>query len=149
MPDNLEMPGIMLSLNASIQANTGELARSRKRQEALQNNLWILDMGNIPMPNPTLDIPNLLGPVTGQAWSIGRISIFGFTAGSVSVFIDSVNGNQVDLLSAAGSLKYGKGQLALTAGHRLVFSSTGLTGTPIINVFGVQMAESLLPEYLI
>jgi hypothetical protein len=145
----------MVKFQASVEANTAELARARKRAERLSNNLWQLNPGAIPIPLSggagLLDQPNLLGPRTGQVWSIHRIGLWGMTGTSnvINIFLDNVGGDQVATVTGAGSLFYGKAQLLLTPGHRLVFQASSITGVAQVGIYGVQMAEPLLSEYLI
>lgn len=151
-----ELAEVMVSFSASLQANTSELARNRKRQERLANNIWVLDPGTIPLALSggagTLDQPTLLGPRNGQVWDIKRIGLWGFTgtSGTVNIFVDSINGDQWASVNAAGSTFFsGKGSAVLTAGHRLVFQAATITGLVNVNIIGLQISEDVFADYLI
>lgn len=96
--------------------------------------------------NGTLDVGGMFEPPRGLIWSIRRLSATGYTAGSVSVTIDGLE--PVAPFPSAGVFYFGQGNLLLEAGHRLVFTATGITGA--VNIFGRadQFPYWYLSEYL-
>ena len=143
---------------ASIDGLTAEMGHARRHRNELRQKVWALEIPQIPVPATgsgvgTVDFPTLLGPRTGQAWSIRRISTTGWTTGAVSVFLDDPNGTLVALFSAGpGVQTFGKGVLTVLAGSRLVVvgavTGGGVTKAAIA-IAGVQMDAHLLADYLL
>jgi hypothetical protein len=98
----------------------------------------------------TLDVPDMLGPHDGYYWDLRTLSIQGFSAGTVSVYVNGVAlQNFRPEFSSAGVYTFGKGQFILTPRDRLIFAAAGITGTVIVNGVAVQVEDWLWSEYLI
>lgn len=100
----------------------------------------------------TLDLAEALGPKTGYYWGVRFLYAAGFTAGSVTVYSNSVGaaatGTEEELFSAAGSKRYGKAQWIMPPGSRLFYSATGITGSVTIHGVADNFETWLLPYYL-
>jgi hypothetical protein len=97
----------------------------------------------------TISQPNLHGPRTGQVWDVHSVTVTGFTAGTVTAYLNSTAGDTVLVFSTPGVYQMGKAQLILQASDYLVFGATSITGTVTVQVAGVELARDLLGEYLI
>lgn len=120
----------------------------------LSQNLWPLHLGAQVIGGPgqgTLDRPAVYGPRTGQGWGIQRIACGRITVGTLEVRLDDpVNGELLDQFTTAGVAYYGKGQLFLTAGHRLCFNVSGGSGADVVfSISGVQMSADVIGSYLL
>lgn len=78
------------------------------------------------------------GPPIGWYWSIRRLTAQGFTAGTVTVFESSVNGEELAVFTAAGPQTYTKGGVLVHPQSYLVIQAAGITGT--VTVFGAADA---------
>lgn len=130
MPD-IEVD-VGLQLCASIETLTATLNRQwqheqRKaqaiRQVPLAANQAVLSAGA-----GIIDDPAQLRCPTGYYMGLRRLSVFGFSAGSATAYLNSVLSEPVAFFTAAGSQNYGKGHILWHPGDRLIVSATGITG---------------------
>jgi hypothetical protein len=137
---------------------TAQMKRGHDRALRLSQNIWPFDIPPTPIGPAgsgvgNLDVPNLFGPRTGQAWSVHQISTTGWTTGTIEVHRDNAQGALVAIFTAGpGVQTFGKGSLTLVGGTRLVFvgAVTGGTSTAAaVSIAGVQMAEDVLADYLL
>jgi hypothetical protein len=84
------------------------------------------------------------GPPVGWYWSIRRLTAQGFTAGTVIVYENSVNGEAMFPFAQAGTLTAGRGEELMTPQSYLVIAATGITGT--VTLFG--RADAIPDWYL-
>lgn len=77
----------------------------------------------------TIDQPDALMAKTGYMWSVRRLTCYGFTAGSVTVYKNIAGGEPVAPYPAAAVFTFGRGELLLKPGERLIAVGTGITGT--------------------
>lgn len=139
----------MAGLTASIEGLAAQMENDRAERQCIAQAIHPFKVPGIPVPSSgTLDQPNLLGPRTGQYWDIHRISCTGFSAGSVTAYLNSAFGDEVETFAAAGIIKYGKAQQMLTAGDRLVFVATGITGSVVVSFGGTEIAAPYIGYYL-
>ena len=96
----------------------------------------------------TINQPNLHGPQMSNYWDVKRIQCTGFTAGTVTVYLNVVNAEIAAVFSQAGVLLNGKAQILLNATDTLVFSATGITGSVLVSLAGVEIAADCIGEYL-
>lgn len=89
----------------------------------------------------TLDAPALLAPVRGDMWSVRRLTLWGYTAGTVTV---TLNGLEPLFSGNPAMNTYGRGEVLLTASDKLVVTASGITG----NVFIAGRADSFETWYL-
>lgn len=91
--------------------------------------------------------PNM-GPAAGYYWGIRRLTAYGFSLGTVTIYIDNVNGEPLVPFASQGVATFSKGQAILHPMSQLVISATGITGT--VQVWGAaDCFESwYLPYYL-
>jgi hypothetical protein len=88
------------------------------------------------------------GPATGYYWSIRRFTCQGFTAGTVTFYVDNTNGEALMPFPAAAVNTIGKAEMLMHPGQRLAYTATGITGTPIAWVTTDILESWLLPWYI-
>lgn len=88
------------------------------------------------------------GPPQGYYWGIRRFTCQGFTAGSVTFYVDNTNGEGFMPFPQAAVNTIGKGELLMHPMQRLAFTATGITGTPIAWVTADIFEAWLLPWYI-
>lgn len=155
------MLDIMAKLNLSLGRVADCMDRDYQRRQRLIQAIHPLKTGPFQMTLNsgvgTMDLPDQLGPHTGFAWDIHLVVIFGFTAGTISMFSGATSGAALaagtgDLeftITQPGVFQYGKGQEMLMAPDRLSFFATGVTGNVFIKVRGLEMETSVVPDYLV
>jgi hypothetical protein len=120
---------------------------NKRQQEAQRVYQYPLTPNLIPLIGGAgiLQEPTQYGPPVGFMWSIRRLTITGYTAGTVTPYLDGI---EPIAFPAAGTYFIGRGELLLDNGQQLTFVATGITGTPM--VFGVADAfpRDELPAYL-
>lgn len=89
---------------------------------------------------------SLLAPPRGNCWSVRRLTAFGFTAGTVTVLIDGLE--PVWVFSAAGSETWGRGELLLQPGQKLIVTFTGITGNVYLAGAADEFPFWYLQEYI-
>lgn len=147
------------SLGISIDGLTNELRQARKRAENIAQLIHPFTIppmamtitGSAGSGTGTLNLPNILGPQTGQYWDVHRISCTGFSAGTVSVYLNQNNADLVAVFSSAGVLLNGKAQIILGGNDNLYFSAasaTAASGYITISIAGTEIAAPLIGEYL-
>jgi hypothetical protein len=154
-----EEPGISAglqfaaNLSASIDGLASQLKAASERDRQCRASIWTFRVPPVPMTLTagagSLGSAMMFGPRTGQFWSIHYMVASGFTAGTVSVYLNSANGDLIYGFPSAGSATFGKGQMFLQPGDRFHFSATGITGTVAISFGGVQMLSEYVGDYLI
>jgi hypothetical protein len=153
--------GFFVNFKASIDALTAETARLRKRQDRLSQGIHPFIVGPMPLTITsnagTLAIPNLLGPQMSNYWDIHRISVTGYSAGTIAVYLGQNNGDLVAnfVTPSAGSIVgcqyFGKAHILLSGNDSLYFGASGITaagGYLTVSLSGVEIAADLIGDYL-
>lgn len=123
-----------------------EGALRRRALEAFRQVVFVI---NVPLVagaatiNPTSEGPNL-----GFYWSIRKFAAVGFTAGTVSTYIDNTGGEPLVPFTAAGVATIGKGEALIHPNSNIAVTATGITGT--VQLWGAadQFESWLLPWYI-
>jgi hypothetical protein len=149
--------GLSGQLEATLDVTVGRLAAvvdrlMQREQEFVQlwQDLHIVPIWAQPIAGSagTSDQADKLGPKDGYWWDLRRLSAWGFTAGTVTVTLNDVNGEQVALFPQAGQWSW-SGNLFLGPRDRLVIVTTGITGGPVqIQGQAVEISTQQLPNYL-
>lgn len=77
----------------------------------------------------TYDQPDQLQAKAGFIWCIRRLTVQGFSAGSVTAYRNSTTGEPVLPFPVPAVNTLSKGQLILKPGDRIVWGASGITGT--------------------
>lgn len=147
--------GIDAEVTARLCASLDRLTERMDRRAALQQ-LAMQAMRQVPFYGSitlsggagTDDQPDKLQPKTGYVWSIRRITAQGYSAGTVTAYLNSTNGEPVMPFPAAAVNTLGRGELLVQSGERLVWGATGITGTVTYWGRADCMEQWLLPFYL-
>jgi hypothetical protein len=96
----------------------------------------------------TLDVPDLYGPHDSFWWDLRQLAVWGFTAGTVTVFRNSASGPQIASTTVPGEFTW-SAQHLLGPRDRLIFVASGITG--VVNVDGqaIEIETAWLPDYLV
>jgi hypothetical protein len=95
----------------------------------------------------SVDYPDMYGPHDPYWWDVRSIKVWGFTAGTVTCYLNSTNGAQVFEATAPGEFT-GSATTVLGPRDRLIFSATGITGTVSFGGQAIEIHTAWLPEYL-
>jgi len=145
---------LLASIGASLGKVQAELQWQRDRVTSLAQS--ITPIANIAAPaafsTGIIKSPETLGPKTGQAWLVQRMTAANFTAGTVAVYRDSHNApqNQIVAFTQAGTYLFGKTQIILIPGQQLVINTANATGgTVMFTIDVLQVALNWLPDHLL
>ena len=91
--------------------------------------------------------PNL-GPPAGYVWSVRALVAQGYTAGTVTVYIDNPNGATFAGYPQAGLYTFGRGERLLRPMSQMVVVASGITG--VLQLYGDAdvFPSWYLPEYI-
>lgn len=143
----------------SLEAGLGRLAGALERREKRDRELW-MNIHTVPIRTGALtalvsasgvvDFPDQLGPHDGYYWDVGRLSAWGWTAGTVTVYLNdsSGNGEPLAVFNAPGQYTWGKKQLPLAPRDRMVVVATGVTGSVFIAGSATEVLAPYWPDYL-
>jgi len=141
---------LIASLTVAIGGMRDDMRKDYARKRELSRNIVPLtvEMTGVTA-SATVDLPNILGPLTGWYWDIQTMICQGLTAGTISVYHNSSAGIQWAQFSSNGQLNWGKKQFILASGERLVF--VGSSGVPATGAFisfrGTQIAAPWYGDY--
>lgn len=86
--------------------------------------------GQVPLSGGagSLDLPDQLQAKPGYFWGIRRMTLSGFTAGTVYAYRNSFNGEVLVPYPQAATFTFGRGEMLLHPSDRVVFAASGITG---------------------
>lgn len=108
--------------------------------------------GSIPLTAGagTLLQSGLYGPELPYWWDVRSVRVWGFTAGTVTVYRNnpgSLSGEQFGTATTPGEFTW-SAQLLLAPQDSLVFGATGITGSVFVALQALEVKAEWLPEYL-
>lgn len=150
-------PGI--DVTADLHLAIGELTTAVRelRADLRKNAALSTVIRQVPLTAPqmtlaggagVIDYPDTLKAKTGYYWSIRRLTLTGFTAGSASVKLNDQNGELLVPYPVAAANTFGRGEILLHPDDRLVITATGITGFVQLNGAADCFESWYLPEYL-
>ena len=95
----------------------------------------------------TVDYPDVWGPKDGYHWDVRRISAWGFTAGTITIYRNSASGEQLGVFTSTGSYTF-SGNAFLGPRDRLIFVAASITGNVQIAMTAVEVETAWWPVYL-
>jgi len=147
-----DMAGIMVELAATLgsvkQALDGDRARKPKIPWEACHPVSPQGAVVLTAGAGTFLQPDLMGPTTMYWWDLREITVWGFTAGSVTVFKNSTLGEQVAVFNTPGNFTW-SGQKFLRPDDDLKVSATGITGNVQFVVEAIEIETAWLAEYLL
>lgn len=148
------MPELEMSaqLCASIDGLTAQLQREEQRRQQMCQAVRQVPLATGQMllsgGAGTIDDPAQLRPGTGYYWGVRRLTLSGFTAGTAIVYKNSTAGEPVAPYAQAGTFTFGRGELLLSPGDRLVVTAAGITGYVQLNGAADCFEQWYLPYYI-
>jgi len=144
-----------VQLQASIDTLAGELRRYNDQQQKLNQQVNVFTIPGQPVSltgsagslTGTLDMPQLMQPPSGDVWQMVGVSAWGFTTGSVDVYLNNTAGDLEFVFTSAGLWE--PSDYYLTPGNRLVYSASGITGTVTIKHRYIRIAAEIMGPYLL
>lgn len=105
--------------------------------------------GQIPLTAGagTLVQPNLYGPEMPYWWDLRTISVWGFTAGTVTLYVNFTTGEQLGSTTVPGQFTWGAQEM-LSPQDSILFGATGITGVVNVTMRAIEVETAWLPEYL-
>lgn len=95
----------------------------------------------------TLDQPDMYGPKDPYWWDLRDLAVWGFTAGTVTVYLNSTTGGFIAQTSTPGDFTW-SAQKLLAPRDRLIFVAAGVTGSVQFGGQAIEIETAWLPEYL-
>jgi hypothetical protein len=143
--------GATAKLTVALNSVASEMRAQREQQRLLSTVIRQIPFaGQIPLTAGagTLQSQPNMGVPQSFYGSIRRLSAVGFSAGTVTPYIDNVNGEPIPPFPQAGVFTFSKGEILLHPMSQLVVSATGITGT--VTIYGaMDLIEAwFLPTYL-
>lgn len=154
--DPAAAPGPLLDVWAkigiSLDTLTGELRADRAERARMMTVIR-----QVPLSTPqmtlnagagTIDIPDLLMVRTGYYWSVRRLTLSGWSAGSVTVWKNNAGGEVLLAFPVPSTATLGRGEVLLEPGARLTVTAAGITGS--VQMYGAadMFEDWYLPYYL-
>lgn len=147
-------PGAEIDISARLVASLDGVAGMLDRANQYQGLCKKADLQQVPLTAPqanaagVIDSPDLLAVKTGYFWSVRRLTLSGFTAGTAVVYLNGVGGEPVVPFAAAATYTFGRGELLMHPGDRLVVQATGITGYVQLNGAADCFLAWYLPWYI-
>lgn len=147
------MPDIEIDIGAQLVASLETMAAKLDRDERHRQKMTQA-IRQIPIAAPQanaaglIDYPDLLAVKTGYYWGIRRLTFSGFTAGTCVVYRNSIIGEPLLPVQAAGVFTFGRGEMLLSPGDRLVVSTASITGYVQMNGAADCFEQWYLPYYI-
>jgi hypothetical protein len=143
----------------SFEASFGKITRHYDRLEKQHREMWdrvstvpVLGGGltNLVATSGVIDFPDRFGPHEGYWWDVGRLSCWGFTAGTVFVYRNDATGagEQLAEFTTPGQWTWGHRQMPLAPRDRLVVVATAVTGSVFVAGSATQVRADHWPYYV-
>jgi len=151
---------IRAAVGLSAEAALGRLVELEEAKQRRRAELW-QHIHTIPIragaltnqvaQNGVLDYPDRYGPHEGYMWDVHRLSAWGWTAGSVAVYLnDSLGfGEQLANYSVPGQWTWGHRQMVLTPRDRVVVVATNITGAVYFAGQATEVEAPWWAEYIL
>lgn len=142
-----------VSFELGLAAQLGRVADALERAEAFRVKCAGA-LQQVPLFSPvlagsgTIDSPDALMAKTGYHWSIRRLSAVGFTAGTVTVYNSAAGGEVLFPFAQAGTATFGRGEMLLQPGDRLVAVCAGIAGSVQLTGRADCFETWYLPHYI-
>jgi len=96
----------------------------------------------------TITQPATLGPPTGSYWSVRRLAVSGFSAGTVTFYVNDPAGEIAAVFAAAGVQTFNRGGVLIHPQDYLVAVGATITGNVTVIGAADQFPDWYLSEYL-
>ncbi len=145
---------------ASVELVLGKLASHLDGAEERRRKLWqaihtvpIRAGALVGLSNASgvLDTPDRFGPHEGYWWDVARLSAWGWTAGTVTVYLNEGAlglGEQLATFPTPGQWTWSSKQLSLAPRDRLVIVAVGVTGNVYVAGQATEVAAPFWADYV-
>lgn len=142
-----------IELSAQIALSLGDIATAMQQEQAWRRRCagaiqQVPVISNQVNGSGTIDTPDALAVKTGYIWGLRRLSCYGFSAGTVTVYIGAAGGEVLFPFDQAGTATFGRGEMLLMPGDRLVAVGAGITGTFQLQGRADCFEQWYLPYYI-
>lgn len=130
--------------------NSRHIRKHLERTKTLSDDVKWDRIKNYPIPASNfLDDARSFLPEPGYFWDIGRITVQGFTQGSVAVYYNSIYDEEIFNFTTAGTYLPDKMNVpTFGPATRLVFQATSLTGTAVVSISYLSIKIEKLAKYV-
>lgn len=90
---------------------------------------------------------DIFGPNDPYWWDVRRLAAWGFTAGTITAYLNQVGGEQLAVWTTPGEFTY-SAQKLLAPRDGIVWSASGISGTPQVGGQAIEVETAWLPAYL-
>lgn len=148
----MTMPEAGIEVQAGLQVALGNLAQAVAREQAHRARMaaciqQVPLAGGLP-GSGTLDQPDQLQAKTGYYWGIRRLVASGWTAGSVTIYKNAAGGEILVTYPGPATFTFGRGEMLLNPGDRMVVVAAGITGSVQVNGAADCFESWYLPYYI-
>lgn len=109
--------------------------------------IWLTGQVPLSAGAGTLNQGNLYGPEGGYWWDLRTISVWGFTAGTVIVYLNAVGGEELGSTTGPGQFNWSAQEL-LGPQDNIITQASGVTGSVNVIIRAIEVKTEWLPEYL-
>jgi hypothetical protein len=122
-----------------------KLDREHKWRENMGHAVYQQNFPPLTVDSTGLEQSNRLGPNRGFCWSIRRLTLAGWTGGTVTIYLNNL---EPIPFAQAGMYTFGRGEVLLKSGEHFTIQATGYTGS--VQLWGAaDVFESwYLPYYI-
>jgi hypothetical protein len=150
------VPELEIDIGAQLVASLDNLTTALRKENAWrQRQAQVIRQVPIKPPQANaagvIDVPQAMSAPTGYYWGIRRLTLSGFTAGSAVIYLNGLGGATVGEpipFDQAGMFTFGRGELLLHPGDRLVVNATGTNGYVQLDGAADCFEQWYLPYYL-
>ncbi len=148
-PDDSGFGGILADLTLAVGSLRESMSRGARPRIPWEACRPVPLLGRIALSGGagTLDQPDLYGPKDPYWWDLRTVAVWGFTAGTITLYLNDTNGQQLGQTTVPGEFTW-SAQKILGPRDRLLFGATGVTGSVNITGQAIEVAAGWLPEYL-
>lgn len=91
---------------------------------------------------------DIFGPNDPYWWDVRSLAAWGFTAGTIIAYRNQIGGEQLAVWTSAGEFTWGA-QKMLGPRDSIIWSASGISGTPQVAGQAIEVEAAWLAEYLV
>jgi len=140
--------GVAATLEVSLGRVVAALDRQERRHARLNQLLHLEPIVASLAASGTIDQPDMYGPRDGYWWDLRSVVASGWSAGTVTMYVNDKNSAVQAQWSVPGENDW-SGQKWLAPRDRLIFVAAGITGSVQIQGWAIAVSQQVLAEYLL
>jgi hypothetical protein len=153
-------PGAGAVVGLTLEAAVGQLVQHLGRAEDRRRKLWkavhtipLRGGGATGLNNFTgvlIDQKDRFGPHTGHYWDVARLSAWGWTAGTVTAYLNDTQGigEPLAVFTTPGQWTWSSKQMPLAPDDRIVFIGAGVTGAVYVGGSATEVEAPYWADYV-